>query len=271
MLFWKFPEHYTSIPSSFDAKSEFLCVFHAFSPTLPFSPAPPHEMAAHHSQQPAPHVIATNKANDALADLLEDEICFPSDACHAIRSGTHKSGDVPVPALIPFGTSAPTPFIFGTTSPARDQHLETVLHQLMVYSFTFMNGHIQGLAQQLQESAGSDAQCRKTVCFNLDAIIAGNMDAQRAHEKRLLAMESKLDDVLQQSDMTKRVNNELLEAYHTSREENTLLKAAIQELRRKIMEQSSPPTPPSADIANNPSAGQEISLQLFDIQCNIQV
>jgi hypothetical protein len=82
------------------------------------------------------------------------------------------------------------------------------------------------------------------VCFNLDAIMAGHTDAQRAHQKCLLTIESKLDDVVQQSDTTKRVNNELMEAYHASREENTLLKAMTEELMRKIMEQSSPRTPP---------------------------
>jgi hypothetical protein len=227
-------------------------------------------MAARSSQQPAPHVIPMNKANDTLADLSEDEISFPPDARHAIRPGMHKSGDVHVPAPIPFGRGVPTPIIFGPTSPTRDQHLETVLHQLMVNSFTFMNGRIQGLAQQLQESAGSNAQFQKTVCFNLDAIMASNTDAQRAYEKCLLAMESKLDDLLQQLDVTKRVNNELLEAYRASREENTLLKATIEELMRKIMEQTLTPTPLSPDIAHNHSAGEEMSLQLFDIQRDIQ-
>jgi hypothetical protein len=55
-------------------------------------------------------------------------------------------------------------------------------------------------------------QFRKMVCFNLDTIMAGNMDAQCTHEKCLLAMESKLEEILQHSDVTKRVNNELLEA-----------------------------------------------------------
>jgi hypothetical protein len=73
-------------------------------------------------------------------------------------------------------------------------------------------------------------QLRKQVCFNLDAIMAGNMDAQCAHQKCLLAMESKLDDPLQQSDATKHVNNELLEAYRASCNENTILKATIEDL-----------------------------------------
>jgi hypothetical protein len=133
-----------------------------------------------------------------------------------------------------------------------------------------MNGRIQGLAQQLQESAGSDAQFRKIVCFNLDAIMARNTDTQCAYEKCLLAIESKLDNILQQSDMTRRINNELLEAYRVSCEENTLLKAAVEELTRKITEQASPPTPPSLDIANDSSTGEEISLQLLDIQRDIQ-
>jgi hypothetical protein len=144
-------------------KSEFLRVFHAFLPAPPFSATPPCKMAACHRKQPDPHVIPTNNVNDALADLSEDEISLPSDVHHAIHPGMHKRGDVQAPAPIPFGTGAPTPFIFGSTPPTRDQHLETVLHQLMVNLFTFMNGHIQGLAQQLQESAGSNMQFQKMV------------------------------------------------------------------------------------------------------------
>jgi hypothetical protein len=83
-------------------------------------------------------------------------------------------------------------------------------------------------------------------------------------------MESKLDDVLQQLDVTKYINNKLLEAYGISYEEYTLLKAVIEELMRMIMEQTLPPTPPSPDITNNPSAGEEMSLQLFNVQRNIQ-
>jgi hypothetical protein len=75
-------------------------------------------MAAHHSQQPALHVMPANNANDALADLSEDEISLPSDTHHAIRPGMHKSSDVQSPAPIPLGTGVPTPFIFGPTSPA---------------------------------------------------------------------------------------------------------------------------------------------------------
>jgi hypothetical protein len=71
--------------------------------------------------------------------------------------------------------------------------------------------------------------------------------------------------------MTKCINNELIEAYHVSCEQNTHLKAVIEDLMYKITEQTATPTPPSLDIiTNNPSAIQEMSLQLFDVQCNIQ-
>jgi hypothetical protein len=108
----------------------------------------------------------------------------------------------------------------------------------MVNSFTFMNSRIQGLTQQLQQSKGFDAQFRKQVCFNLGAIKATNTDAQCAHQKCLLAIESNRDDLHYQSDATKCINNELLEAYRASWEQNTLLKAAIEELPRNITEQS---------------------------------
>jgi hypothetical protein len=77
---------------------------------------------------------------------------------------------------------------------------------------------------------GSDVQFWKTVCFNLDAIMAGNLEEQCTYQKHLLMMERKLDDLLQQLDMTKCINNELLAAYCASHEENTLLKAAMEAL-----------------------------------------
>jgi hypothetical protein len=102
-------------------------------------------MAPWHHQQHAPRVIPTNNVYDTLADLSEDEISFPSDARHKIHPGPNKSRD----------EDTPTPFLFGpATSADRGYHLETVLSQLMVNSFTYMNGRIKGLAQQLQESEG---------------------------------------------------------------------------------------------------------------------
>jgi hypothetical protein len=155
-------------------------------------------MATHSGQPPALHVIPMNNASDTLAHISEDEISFPSDAHHAIHPGMQKSGDIHVPTAFHFSSVTPTLFLFSpATSANQDQHLQTILCQLMVNSFTFINGRIQGLAQQLQESAGSDAQFQKMVCFNLDVIMAGNMDVQCAHQKCLLAMESKLDELLQ--------------------------------------------------------------------------
>jgi hypothetical protein len=100
----------------------------------------------------------------------------------------------------------------------------------MVNSFTIMNGNVKGLVQQLQESEGSEAQFRKQVCFNLDAIMASNNKAQYSNQKHLLSIESKLDSLLQLMDATTHGNEELLMAYHVSHEENAILKAAVDDL-----------------------------------------
>jgi hypothetical protein len=174
----------------------------------------------------------------------------------------HKSSDA----------HAPTPFLFGpTTSPNAEHYLEAVLPQLMVNSFSCMNSCIKGLAQLMQESEASHTQFRKQACSNLDMIMAGNTEAQHADQKCLLSIHSKLDSLLQLTDATKRINKELLMAYHAWHVENTVLKAAIEDLMRKITEQTGTPTPPSPDIATyNPSAMEEMFLQILDVQCNIQ-
>jgi hypothetical protein len=104
-------------------------------------------MAPRTRQQPAPHVPATNNAYGALADLSEDEISPSSDARHGTNLGIFLSGDANVPATFLFGPAA---------SPEGGHPLEVTLHQLMVNSFTFMNGRIKGLANMMQENAGSD-------------------------------------------------------------------------------------------------------------------
>jgi hypothetical protein len=71
-------------------------------------------------------------------DLSEDEIMFPADNRHTIRSGMDKSRD----------GNAPTPYIFSPTTIADlDQHLEAILWYLMLKSFTYMNGQIKGHAE----------------------------------------------------------------------------------------------------------------------------
>jgi hypothetical protein len=61
----------------------------------------------------------------------------------------------------------------------------------------------------------------------VDSIITNRTDIQCANQICLLLMESKLDNYLQQSDMTKHVNKDLLMAYHATREENILLYTMI--------------------------------------------
>jgi hypothetical protein len=135
------------IPSGFVMKSEFLCIFQPFLPARLFLATLPCKMATRSSQLPALHVVPMNNTSEVLADLSVDEISIPPDMHHAIHPRTYKSSDVHMPTLIPFGTGTPTPFIFGPTSPAQDQHLKTILCQLMVNLFTFMNGCIKDLTQ----------------------------------------------------------------------------------------------------------------------------
>jgi hypothetical protein len=66
--------------------------------------------------------------------------------------------------------------------------------------------------------------------------MAGDMESQCTHQICLLAMDSKLDNLLQQSGTTKCINNKLLVAYPTLHEQHKLLKVAIKDLMCKITE-----------------------------------
>jgi hypothetical protein len=101
--------------------------------------------------------------------------------------------------------------------------------------------------------------------------MAGTTEAQCTNHKRLLSTENKLEGLLQSMETINHGNDKIMTAYHELRDENTALKAAVQDLTRQIMNQSAMPTPPLPTTdAITSSTMVEMSLQISDIQCNIQ-
>jgi hypothetical protein len=190
-------------------------------------------MAPRTRQQPAPHVPATNNAYGALADLSEDEISPSSDTRHGTNLGTYPSGDANVPATFRSGPAAP--FVFGADpASVRNDALRIALSRHLADGFTFMNGHIKGLAQNLKDAEGRHEEFRRQTNNHPNAMRADDTDTRCTEQERFLWMENTLKTLLQPSDAYNRANDALLEAQHSSRAETTLLRAEIETLMQKL-------------------------------------
>jgi hypothetical protein len=137
-----------------------------------------------------------------------------------------------------------------------------------------------GVPQLLQLSAATQ--------LVLMAIRDGNTKAQCEDEVRLITIEdkvsglktnqhlhidalySKMDNLLQKMDMTWTKNTVLREAYHTSREETAMLKAAVDSLTKKLDKHTTISTPPSPGTATTSTAMEEMTMQLSHVQNDIQ-
>jgi hypothetical protein len=97
----------------------------------------------------------------------------------------------------------------------------------------------------------------------LMAIRAGNMKAQCTNEARLITLEDKIDAAWTE-------NTVLRKAYHTSRGETALLKAAVDTLMKKLDENSAISAPPSPETTTTSTAMEEMMMQLSHIRNDIQ-
>jgi hypothetical protein len=132
-------------------------------------------MAPRTSQQPAPHLTATNNAYGALADLSDGEISPSSDTQHGTNLGTYPSGDANAPAT--FRSSPATPFVFGThRTSLHDDALRITLSRHLTDGFTFMNGHIKGVAQNLKDAEGRHEDFRRQTNNHLNKMRAEDTD-----------------------------------------------------------------------------------------------
>jgi DNA repair exonuclease SbcCD ATPase subunit len=122
----------------------------------------------------------------------------------------------------------------------------------------------------VKDAEESHTQLLDQILAKLDGIITDWADTRRAEQTRLLAMESKLDNLLQQSETTKHIHDDLLEAHHALHEENAQLRTTIDQLMRQIGDLYSPPPPLSPiTVTDTSSAVEEMSLQLYGVQKDI--
>jgi hypothetical protein len=194
-------------------------------------PTLPREMPPRTCQQPAPRVPATNNAYGALADLSEDEISPSCGMRHGTNLGTYPSSDANVLATFQVGPAIR--FVFGThPTYIRDDALRLALSRHLTDGFTFMNGHIKGIAQNLKDAEGRHEEFRRQMNNHLNEMRAEDMDTCCTKRECFLWMENPVKTLLQQTDAYNRANEALLEAEYASHVETTLLRAEIETLMR---------------------------------------
>jgi hypothetical protein len=74
----------------------------------------------------------------------------------------------------------------------------------------------------------------------------------------------------QQIDVAWTENTALHEAYHASREETVVLKAAVDSLMKKLNENIAISTPPSPETITTSTTMEEMTMQLSHVQNDIQ-
>jgi hypothetical protein len=126
-------------------------------------------------QQPAPCIPVTNNAYGTLADLSEDEISPSSDMRHGTNLGTYLSSNANTPTT--FRSSPATPIAFGI-DPASvyDDMLRITLSRQLMDGFTFMNGDIKGLVQNLKDAEGRHEEFGCQINNHLNAMRADDTD-----------------------------------------------------------------------------------------------
>jgi hypothetical protein len=171
-----------------------------------------------------------------------------------------------------FRSGPAAPFVFGVDpASVRDDVLRIALSRHLMDGFTFMNGRIKGLAQNLKDTEGRHEEFWRQTNNHLNTMRADDTDTRRTERERFLWMENMLKTLLQQTDAYNRANKALLEAQHASRAETTLLRAEIETLTRKLEDYTMTPPPPSPAIpTSSPSAMEEMSLQLYGVQQGIE-
>jgi hypothetical protein len=195
-------------------KSAFYVLFQMFLA------APCHEMAPHHRQLCAPHITASGNALQALVD--------PPN----ISNEDHDDGGDESMEGIYLNSIA-------NAARASTLLLESAQH-VSFYTETFkllMKEFAECTKEHLQDVSGSvicTQQVIQAVSVQLVNTLSSvsritNKTSTSTHDMlmRLLTMENMLNHLLQQSDVTKGINNNLLTVYHASHEENGQLRTEI--------------------------------------------
>jgi hypothetical protein len=111
----------------------------------------------------------------------------------------------------------------------------------------------------------------KTIGYNIDRVELVLGIASDHNNHHFVALNSKMDSLLQKMDRTWTENTMLHKAYHTCMEEIVLLKAAVDTLMKNLKESITISTPTSMETVMATSTTMvEIMMQLSYIQNNIQ-
>jgi hypothetical protein len=109
----------------------------------------------------------------------------------------------------------------------------------------------------------------KTIGHNVDNMVALLNNASNHNDHHFDALNSKMDSLLQKMDVASTENTIWHEAYHASREETALLKAAVDTLMKKLDENITISAPASAETVTTSSMMEKTTMQLSHVQHDI--
>jgi hypothetical protein len=139
-----------------------------------------------------------------------------------------------------------------------------------VVNDTVTLGHLDRTATALTGVQIALTKLNRELVAISDGETAAHDDDRALSDVRFVALESKMDNLLQKMDATWTENTALREAYRASREETAMLKAAVETLTKKLDESTAMSAPPSPGTATTSTTMQEMTMQLSHVQNDIQ-
>jgi hypothetical protein len=225
------------------------------------SDTPPCEMPPKPRQLRAPRTKASGNAFQALVDPPNDGHTLSFHGGDGITDG---SDDNTVVVVNPCDSGPPSPLQL-------QKDVETLEHLGCTATAleTFQTAILRLAETNDRHDVYMHELNRKLVAISEGETHAYDDDTTRTDD-RFVAIESKMDILLQKMDATWTENTALSEAYRASREETVALKAAVDTLTKKLDETIAISAPPSPDTATSPTAMEEMTMQLMHVQHDIQ-
>jgi hypothetical protein len=158
-------------------------------------------------------------------------------------------------------------------APASQQHFELYasiyeasLKEFQAHAMECLKASTENLLadQEYQIKVGEKLiSITTTMSHNTDRVEKALTDAYNQNNNRFHTIESKLESLLQKMDAAWTENAALHEAYHASREETALRKAAIHTLMEKLKDNITMSGPPSPEVvATTSTVMEEMMMQL---------
>jgi hypothetical protein len=224
-------------------------------------------MPPKHRQLNAPRPKPAGNAYKALVDLPEDESDSSFDGRDGKVDGTDGKSAVNAPQRISAAE---------TTAAASPQQTPTGDPPLCIWRCGLITAAVNTILHDVPIDCGHENHFQYSAA-SLCAVKQANIEIQR----RLTTFEDnvynsfhaafgRLDSLLTKMDTVVNENTGLRTAYEVSKQETAALKAAVDTLTRKMDHPIAIPAPPLPDLSASPTTMEEMTMQLYVVQHDIQ-